>query len=117
MGNSVAIGFTVRLLNRLLVCSEIKVDEEEKITCQEGTTENGCVFSTRAISGMGKVWPVVSGEVSIGSEISETNVNYKLRDLHSRQVFLPPNLSAASSRIIIIVHYDVYRQVEDDNRP
>jgi histidinol phosphatase-like PHP family hydrolase len=40
-----------------------------------------------------------------------------LGDLHSSQVLLPPDLCSGSGAEIVVVHQDVYSQVESDDYP
>lgn len=48
---------------------------------------------------------------------SLTEVEDKLRDLHSRDPLLPPYLHAASALEVIPVHHDVHRQIQGDRHP
>lgn len=102
----------------LLISLEVEVDEESKICRQKRATEEGGVLRTGAVcQKRERVTSVCISEVLISSEIHKEEIDDKLDDLHSCEIFFPPEPSTASSRIIVIVHHDMNGKVQNDDSP
>lgn len=112
IGNSLDAGFGSPIgravSNGLFVGLEVEVDEESQVAGQEATTEKSCGLTASAVAHMrNNTVPVGGGEMTISSKVDDEKVNHELDDLHAGQVFLPPDFSATSSSIIVIIHYDM----------
>ena len=101
----------------LSVCGEVEGDEKNEIRGENTHTSKGCKLLAGAIACVGHPVEVGAGEVSVGGEVDEDEVDNELDDLQHRDVFLPPDADAASRLKVVPVHDDVDHQVESDGHP
>ena len=59
----------------------------------------------------------MGGEVGVGSEVDEAEIDDELDDLKHRDVFFPPDADSARRLEVVPVHDYVYREVEGDGHP
>lgn len=117
---SVAISMSVggRLLgNRLLVGLEVEVDEEEQVARQDRAAKECGIFMTSTVGDVWQVGPVHKGEVLVSAKVDQRDIQDELGDLHGRKVFLPPEASTTSGRVVVVVHDNMNEQVLHDDGP
>lgn len=100
-----------------MVGHTVKVDKEQEVGTQQGTSEQGRSFGTSAAASVGQVRPVSVGKVSVGAKVDDKQINDELSDLHGSKVTLPPDLGASSGAEVVVVHQDMDSQVKSDRNP
>lgn len=105
------------LLLGLVVGGNVEEDEEDEVGAENGHTgESGELF-TGADTLVGHPWEVTAGEVGVGSEVNEAEVNDELENLHDGDVLLPPDADTARRLEVVPVHDDMDHEVESDWNP
>jgi len=101
----------------LLVGLLVESNEEEEITGEECTSENGGAFRASALSTVGDLGSISGSEKSVGSKVDDAEIDDELGDLASGEVLLPPDLVSNGSSGVVSVHENVDGQVENDGDP
>jgi hypothetical protein len=105
------------LLNRLLVGGDVESNEQDEVAGQDAHTSERSELLTGADTGSRQPGEVAGGEVGVGGEVDEAQVDDELGDLQNRDVFLPPNADATGGLEVVPVHDNVDGQVESDDNP
>lgn len=114
----VAVGGSISSLSGLgwLVRLDIEVDEEPEVAREEHAAEDCSSLGTGAGTECRPV-PVVGSEVGVGAKVNSDEVDDELGDLHGGEIFLPPDFGTARRGEVVVVHEDVYCEVEGDRHP
>ena len=100
-------------LGRLLpVRCKIETDEQQQVTAQDPHPRKRRELLPRALPRVGHVREVGVGEVGVGGEVDEAEVDDELQDLQPGDVLFPPDLDAACGLEVVPVHDDVDEEVE-----
>jgi len=111
------VGRLLSSLDWFFVGLNIEVDEEAEVACKQCAAEDGSALGSGTVSIDGQTWVVSGREVRVSSEIDNEQVNHKLNDLHRSKVLLPPNSGTSGTRVVIVIHYNMHREIERDNNP
>ena len=105
------------LLNRLLERRDINPNKQHEITAQNPHPCECRKFLPSADSCRRQPREILRGEISVGGEVDETEIDDELDDLEDGDVFLPPDADAARGLEVVPVHYDVHGEVEGYGDP
>ena len=83
------------------VGGEVERDEEQEIGAENDEASKSSEFLACAITCIGHPLEIGAGEVGVRGKVDETEVDHELNDLHDRDVFLPPDLDAASGLKVV----------------
>ena len=108
---------TTTLPDRLLVRRDVKSNEQHQVARQNAHARERCEFFSSALAGCGEPGEVGGGEVGVGGEVDEAEVDDELQDLHDGDVLFPPDADAARGLEVVPVHDDVHHQVDDNGDP
>lgn len=110
-------GAAAALLDGLLVGGDVKSDEEHEVGREDAHAREGGELLAGADAGGWEPGEVAGGEVGVGGEVDEAQVDDELGDLQDSDVLLPPDLDAARGLEVVPVHDDVDGEVEGDDDP
>ena len=85
----------------LAIGREVKRDEQDKIGRQDAHAGKGSKFLTRAGARIRCPGEVGAGEVGVGCEVDENEVDDELNDLEHGDVFLPPDSNSSSGLEVV----------------
>lgn len=105
------------LLSILLVSCNIERDEKQEVRAENAHASESSELLASALSGSWHVWEVGGGEVCVGGEVDEAEIDHELDDLETGDPLLPPNADAARGLEVVPVHDDVDHEVEGDWDP
>lgn len=105
------------LLDGLLVGGDVESDEQNEVAGQDAHASESSELFAGALAGGRKPGEVAGGEVGVGGEVDEAQVDDELGDLQDCDVFLPPDADAARGLEVVPVHDDVDGEVESDDDP
>jgi hypothetical protein len=105
------------LLNGLLVGGDVESNEQNEVAGQDAHAGKRSELLTGADAGGRQPGEVAGGEVGVGGEVDEAQVDDELGDLQDGDVLLPPNADATRSLEVVPVHDDVDGEVEGDDNP
>ena len=115
--NESAGSASATLLDRLLVGGDVESDEEDEVAGQDAHASERSELLAGADTGGRQPGEVAGGEVGIGREVDEAQVDDELGDLEDGDVLLPPNANATGGLEVVPVHDNVDGQVEGDDNP
>jgi len=101
----------------LLIRRQVEADEQQQIAAQDRHARERGELLAGALAHVGQTRQIGAGEVGVGGEVDEAEVDDELRDLQDGDVLLPPNLDAARGLEVVPVHDDVDEQVEGYGHP
>jgi hypothetical protein len=110
-------GASAALLDGLLVGGNVESDEENEVAGQDAHASERSELLASADAGAREPGEVAGGEVGVGSEVDEAEVDNELGDLEDGDVLLPPDADATRGLEVVPVHDDVDGEVEGDNNP
>lgn len=87
----------------LAVGCEVEGDEEDEVGGKNSHASEGSEFLAGASAHVGSPGEVDIGEVGVGGEVDEAEVDDELDDLEHRDIFLPPDADAASGLEVVPV--------------
>ena len=102
---------------RLPICRSIETNKQQQIAAQDRAARDRGKLLAGAVAKVGHPVKVGAGEVGVGGEIDEAEVDDELHDLQARDPLLPPDADAARGLEVVPVHDDVHEQVEGDGHP
>ena len=100
-----------------LVSGDVEADEQDEVRAQDAHSGESGEFLTGAGTRGGEPGEVAGGEVGVGGEVDETQVDDELDDLQHGDVFLPPDFDPSRGLEVVPVHDHVDGQVEYDGHP
>ena len=104
-------------LRLLLIRGEVEGDEEQEIAGQDGHARECGELLARALAAGRRPGEVGGGEVGVGREVDEAEVDDELDDLEDGDVPLPPDADATRGLEVVPVHHHVHCQVEGYGHP
>lgn len=104
-------------LSFLLVGGQVEGDEQHQVRADDADARERGELLTGALTGVGQVREVGRGEVVVGGEVDEAEVDDELDDLQTGDPFLPPDADATRGLEVVPVHDDVDHEVERDGDP
>ena len=115
--NESAGSASAALLDRLLVGGDVESDEENEVAGQNAHASERSELLAGADAGAREPREVAGGEVGVGGEVDEAEVDDELGDLEDGDVLLPPDADATRGLEVVPVHDDVDGEVEGDDDP
>ena len=115
--NESAGSASAALLNRFLVGGDVESDEENEVAGQDAHAGERSELLAGADAGAREPGEVAGGEVGVGGEVDEAEVDDELGDLEDGDVLLPPDADATRGLEVVPVHDDVDGKVEGDDNP
>lgn len=116
--HAITISSELASCHGFLVCLKVEIDEKTKVNREQEAAKHSRVFCTSATSYVREgIWEIFSSGMFVGSKVHNENVYDELRNLHRGQIFLPPDSGTTSGGIVIVIHDDMHRQVENDYSP
>ena len=103
--------------HRLLVRARVEPNEQHQITRQNAHPGERRELLTGTNARRRQPRVVFGGEVGVGGEVDEAQVDDELDDLQHGDVFFPPDADAAGGLEVVPVHDDVDGEVEADDDP
>jgi len=104
-------------LGGALIGGEVKGDEEEEVGAQDAHAGESSKFLASAAARVRHPLEVGAGEVGVGGEVDEAEVDDELQDLEHGDVFFPPDADAARGLEVVPIHDHVDHEVEGDGDP
>ena len=108
---------TSSLLSILLVGRDVERYEEEEVRAENTHAGEGSELLTSALASVWHVWKVSAGEVGVGGEVDEAEVDNELDDLETGDPLLPPDADTTRGLEVVPVHNDVDHQVKGNWDP
>lgn len=108
-------GLALALGGTLLVSSLVESDEQEEVGTQKTATEKSSTLTTSTVTNRRS--SVLNSKVAVSCEENDEKVNDELSDLKGGEVLLPPDLGAAGSGVVVVVHDNVNSEVEGNDNP
>ena len=105
------------LLDGLLVGGDVESNEEDEVAGQDAHASERSELLAGADAGAWEPGEVAGGEVGVGGEVDEAEVDDELGDLEDGDVLLPPDADATRGLEVVPVHDDVNGEVEGDDDP
>lgn len=101
----------------LLVSGNVESDEQNQVAGQDAHAGERSELLASADAGARQPGEVAGGEVRVGGEVDEAEVDDELGDLQDGDVLLPPDADAARGLEVVPVHDNVDGEVEGDDDP
>ncbi len=92
----------------LLIRRKVETDKEQEIATQDAHAGEGGKLLAGAAAVIGEVREVGAGEVGVGCEVDEAEVDDELDDLQAGNPFFPPDPDAPRGLEVVPVHHDVH---------